>query len=74
MFDARPIQAGEWILVQGTGGASIAALQWAKAAGAKVVVTSPSDAKLSLADIGINYRTAPDWGRAVALQRQPEHP
>src|SRR5436309_924425 len=46
LFGARPLQRGEWILVQGTGGVSIAALQWAKAAGANVVVTSSSDAKL----------------------------
>lgn len=58
------------MLVQGTGGVSISALQWAKAAGAKVIVTSSSDAKLSRAtalgaDIGINYRTSPDWAGAA---------
>jgi NADPH:quinone reductase-like Zn-dependent oxidoreductase len=60
----------EWVLVQGTGGVSIFALQWAKAAGAKVIVTSSSDAKLARAralggDVGINYRTTPDWASAA---------
>jgi NADPH:quinone reductase-like Zn-dependent oxidoreductase len=69
LFTARPIQAGEWVLVQGTGGVSLAALQWAKAAGAKVVLTSSSDAKLRRgaalgADVTINYKTHPDWAKA----------
>lgn len=70
LFGHRPLQHGEVVLVQGTGGVSLAALQWAKAAGARVVVTSSSDAKLRRAeamgaDIGINYRTIPDWAQAA---------
>lgn len=70
LFQPRPLQAGEWILCQGTGGVSIAALQFAKAAGAHVVITSSSDAKLDRAralgaDVTINYRTEPDWAAAV---------
>lgn len=70
LFGPRPIAAGEWVLVQGTGGVSLAALQWAKAAGANVVVTSSSEAKLRRAralgaDILINYRTTPDWAMAA---------
>lgn len=70
LFDARPLKAGERVLVQGTGGVSMAALQWAKAAGAEVVVTSSSDAKLRRAkalgaDVGVNYRTHPDWAKAA---------
>lgn len=70
LFGARPIKAGEWVLVQGTGGVSLAALQWAKAAGAKVVLTSSSDAKLHRAaamgaDVTINYRTTADWAAAA---------
>jgi NADPH:quinone reductase-like Zn-dependent oxidoreductase len=66
----RPTQAGEWVLAHGTGGVSIAALQLAKAMGAKVVITSSSDAKLNRAkslgaDVTINYRTTPDWAAAV---------
>lgn len=70
VFTARPIKAGETILIQGTGGVSLAALQWAKAAGARVVVTSSSDAKLHRAralgaDIAINYRSQPNWAAAA---------
>jgi NADPH:quinone reductase-like Zn-dependent oxidoreductase len=70
VFGPRPLQPGEWILVQGTGGVSLAALQWAKAAGAKVAITSSSDAKLRRAralgaDVTVNYRTSPDWAKAV---------
>jgi NADPH:quinone reductase-like Zn-dependent oxidoreductase len=70
LFGPRPLQPGEWVLVQGTGGVSLAALQWAKAAGAHVVLTSSSDAKLHRAramgaDVTINYRTTPEWGAAA---------
>ena len=62
----RQTRPGEWILAQGTGGVSVAALQLAKPMGAKVVITSSSDAKLARArsygaDITVNYRTSPDW-------------
>src|SRR5208283_1589207 len=62
---------GESVLLLGTGGVSIFALQIAKAAGAKVIITSSSDEKLERArklgaDAGINYRTTPDWGKAAA--------
>lgn len=74
VFGPRPIQANEWVLVQGTGGVSMAALQWAKAAGAKVVVTSSSDAKLRRAlslgaDVVINYCMTPDWASAAIEAR-----
>jgi len=70
LFGARPVQSGEWVLLQGTGGVSIAALQWAKAAGAKVIVTSSSNSKLTRAkalgaDITINYRAVTDWADAA---------
>jgi NADPH:quinone reductase-like Zn-dependent oxidoreductase len=70
VFGARPIAPGEWVLVQGTGGVSLAALQWAKAAGANVVVTSSSDRKLARAqalgaDVAINYVKSPDWHEEV---------
>jgi len=70
LFGARPLQPGEWVLVQGTGGVSVAALQWAKAAGAKVIATSSSDSKLARAralgaDITINYRAVADWADAA---------
>lgn len=64
------LKAGDTVLTLGTGGVSIIALQIAKAMGARVIVTSSSDEKLARArglgaDDGVNYRTTPDWGRAV---------
>lgn len=58
--------AGKTVLVQGTGGVSMFALQFAQALGAKVLVTSGSDEKLVKAlalgaDAGANYKTTPDW-------------
>ena len=64
------IKAGDTVLVMGTGGVSIFALQFAKAAGAQVIITSSSDAKLERAkqlgaDHLINYKTTPEWGKAA---------
>jgi len=65
-----PVGANDTVLVQGTGGVSIFALQFAKARGARVIVTSSSDAKLERAralgaDHGINYRATPNWSAEV---------
>jgi len=67
---AGAIRPGQLVIVQGTGGVSIAALQFAKAAGAEVVITSSSDAKLARAralgaDHCVNYRRTPDWAKAA---------
>lgn len=64
------VAAGDTVLVQGTGGVSIFALQLAKAMGARVIGTSSSDDKLARArslglDEAINYRTTPEWQQAV---------
>jgi NADPH:quinone reductase-like Zn-dependent oxidoreductase len=61
---------GQTVLILGTGGVSLFALQIAKAFGARVIATSSSDAKLERvrelgADATINYRTTPDWDEAV---------
>ncbi len=66
----RPIGPGQTVLVQGSGGVSIFALQMAKAFGARVIATSSSDEKLERlralgADDLINYRTTPNWSAAV---------
>jgi len=58
------------VVVQGTGGVSLFALQLAKAHGANVLLTSSSDEKLERgrtlgADDGINYKTHPDWSTEV---------
>lgn len=71
MVEAR-IKPGDVVLTQGSGGVSIFALQFAKAAGCRVIATSSSDDKLDkLAALGadelINYRQTSDWG-ARALQ------
>jgi NADPH:quinone reductase-like Zn-dependent oxidoreductase len=67
------LKAGDTILVQGTGGVSLFSLQFAKLGGARVVLTSSSDAKLARArelgaDILINYKTTPEWGDAARKQ------
>ncbi len=64
------LKAGETVLVQGTGGVSIFALQFARMMGAEVIVTSSSDEKLERArQLGathtINYKTNPDWDKAT---------
>lgn len=69
MADDR-LKPGDSVLVQGTGGVSIFALQFAKLAGATVIATSSSDAKLERlkalgADHVINYRSTPAWGEQV---------
>ncbi len=65
-------QPGSTVLIQGSGGVSVFALQFAKAAGARVIATSSSDAKLERlkalgADELINYNEVTAWG-AKALE------
>jgi NADPH:quinone reductase-like Zn-dependent oxidoreductase len=70
LFDHGRLEPGETVLVEGTGGVSIFALQLAVAAGARVIVTSSSDEKLARAKAlgasdGVNYVTHPDWDQQV---------
>jgi NADPH:quinone reductase-like Zn-dependent oxidoreductase len=70
LFDTCQLQPGDTVLVQGTGGVSLFALQLARAAGARVLLTSSSDEKLKRArelgaDVGINYARDPAWNVAV---------
>jgi NADPH:quinone reductase-like Zn-dependent oxidoreductase len=63
-------QPGDFVLLQGTGGVSILGLELAVALGAKPVITSSSDDKLARArKLGavatINYKSTPDWEKAV---------
>ncbi|MBB5206329.1 NADPH:quinone reductase-like Zn-dependent oxidoreductase [Inhella inkyongensis] len=72
LFERGQLQAGDTVLVQGTGGVALFGLQLAVAAGARVIVTSSSDEKLERARaLGawglINYRRTPDWA-AEALR------
>ncbi|GBF51678.1 zinc-binding alcohol dehydrogenase [Leptospira ryugenii] len=62
--------SGETVLVQGTGGVSLFALQFAKLAGAYVYSTSSSEEKLERAkklgaDFTLNYKEVPDWGKKI---------
>ncbi len=66
LADMGGMRLGQTVLTQGTGGVSIFALQFAKAAGCRVIITSSSDEKLARAkalgaDELINYRSTPDW-------------
>lgn len=75
------MKSGDTVLVQGTGGVSIFALQFAKAAGATVIATSSSDEKLERlramgADHLINYKATANWGekaRALTGGRGVDH-
>ncbi len=65
---AGGVKPGDIVLVQGSGGVSVFALQFAKAAGATVIATSSSDEKLERlkalgADMLINYKAEPKWGK-----------
>jgi NADPH:quinone reductase-like Zn-dependent oxidoreductase len=64
------VRAGDVVVLQGTGGVSLFALQFAKLHGARCILTSSSDAKLAVAkqlgaDELINYKRHPDWDKAV---------
>lgn len=70
LFERGRLQPGETVLVQGTGGVAMLALQMASAHGARVIVTSSSDEKLQRARaLGawqtINYRRQPEWDQAA---------
>ena len=65
------LRANNTVLLHGTGGVSIFALQFAKALGAKVIITSSNEKKLQQAqnlgaDLTINYKTNPDWTTTVS--------
>ncbi len=64
------IKPGDSVLVLGTGGVSIFALQFAKQMGATVIATSSSDEKIAKlrelgADHTLNYKSEPEWGKRV---------
>jgi NADPH:quinone reductase-like Zn-dependent oxidoreductase len=63
----KPLTPGQWVVTQGTGGVSVFAVQFAKAAGARVIATTGSDDKIDFlkklgADHVLNYKTNPKWG------------
>lgn len=70
VLEAARITTGQTVLLLGTGGVSLFALQFAKLRGARAIVLSSSDDKLERAkalgaDIGINYAKHPQWGALV---------
>ncbi|SER42641.1 NADPH:quinone reductase [Faunimonas pinastri] len=70
LFGGRPLKPGETVLVLGSGGVSLFALQFARMTGARVIATSSSDEKIEkLKAFGasdcVNYRARPDWDKAV---------
>jgi NADPH:quinone reductase-like Zn-dependent oxidoreductase len=70
LMEKKPLLPGETVLLIGTGGVAIFGLQFAKLAGAKAIVISSSDAKLTRAldlgaESGVNYRTPPEWQTEV---------
>lgn len=70
LFEDARLEPGDTVVLQGTGGVSIFGLQFAKAAGYRTVITSSSDEKLKRAkalgaDHLVNYKTTPDWAKAV---------
>lgn len=70
LFVSGFLKAGETVLLQGTGGVSIFALQFASVYGSRTIITSSSDEKLERAksvgaDDLINYNETPDWDKAV---------
>ena len=69
-LESAQVTTGQTVLLLGTGGVSLFALQFAKLRGARVIALSSSDDKLARAkalgaDVGINYRTHPQWGLLV---------
>jgi NADPH:quinone reductase-like Zn-dependent oxidoreductase len=70
LFKFEPLLPGQRVLVLGTGGVSVFALQFAKTVGAEVFVTSSDDDKLARAralgaDHLINYKQISDWGKEI---------
>jgi NADPH:quinone reductase-like Zn-dependent oxidoreductase len=70
LVPACHVQAGDTVLLLGTGGVSTFGLQFAKLHGARVIITSSSDEKLARAkalgaDETINYKTTPEWDKEV---------
>ncbi|RYP19073.1 hypothetical protein DL765_003569 [Monosporascus sp. GIB2] len=70
LYGLKPLKPGETVLVQGTGGVSVFALQFAKAAGATVIATTSSNEKAqTLKKLGahhvINYKEDANWGETA---------
>ncbi len=78
LFESGDLKPGQTVLVQGSGGVSVFALQFAKAAGARVIATSSSPEKRERlaamgADMVLDYKANPVWGKAVAKAGGVDH-
>ncbi len=76
MVSGKPVKPGDTVLCLGTGGVSMAGLLFARAAGARIIVTSSSDEKIKRACIlgasdGVNYKRFPDWEKEVIRSDRP---
>ncbi|KAL1962368.1 hypothetical protein VTN77DRAFT_9781 [Rasamsonia byssochlamydoides] len=70
LYGLRQVKPGDTVLIQGTGGVSVFGVQFAKAAGAKVIATTSSSSKVEFlkklgADHVINYKEDPNWGETA---------
>jgi NADPH:quinone reductase-like Zn-dependent oxidoreductase len=70
LYGLKELKPGDWVLTQGTGGVSVTALQFAKAAGARVIATTSSSEKAAKlrklgADHIINYKEDAKWGETA---------
>lgn len=78
LFESGNVKPGDTVLVQGSGGVSVFALQFAKAAGARVIATSSQPAKMERlkamgADWVLNYKQEPEWGKVIAKAGGVDH-
>jgi NADPH:quinone reductase-like Zn-dependent oxidoreductase len=78
LFESGNVKPGDTVLVQGSGGVSVFALQFAKAAGARVIATSSQPAKIERlkalgADWVLNYKEVPEWGKVIAKAGGVDH-
>lgn len=78
LFESGEVRPGDTVLVQGSGGVSVFALQFAKAAGARVIATSSQPAKMERlqamgADWVLNYKEEPEWGKVIAKDGGVDH-
>lgn len=77
LFADGALRPGGSVVIQGTGGVALFALQFARLAGARTAVLSSSDDKLTAIadlapDIGVNYRALPEWSKAVREAFAPD--
>lgn len=78
LFESGNVKPGDTVLIQGTGGVSVFALQFARMAGTRVIATSSYPEKMEKlramgADWVLNYKENPDWGKLIAKAGGVDH-